>query len=152
MAGNTGTPEYMPAWLATGQLEGHIGMLQDPALAWQLSWAFNNAPGAVPVHVDSVTGARLTSQSQSTIHISGNAPVNGDMPANVNVYGHFDTTLPGASTAESTGAQSDLQLQFVALNGQMCSLTGTVPSGAPSPSPAQVETPTLTCHENTSLI
>ena len=113
-------------------------MLQDPALAWQLSWLYNNASAAVP-HVDSVTGATLTSQRQSSVQLSGNAPVNGELPANVNVFGHFDTGLPDATTDESTGAQSNLQLQMIALNGQPCSLKGTVPADGASPSPAQVQ-------------
>ena len=120
-------------------------MLQDPALVWHLSWVYNNATAAVP-HVDSVTGATLFSQSQSCVQISGNAPVNGEMPANVDVYGHLDTGSPDASTDESTGAQSNLQLQSIALNGQMCSLKGTVPDDGPSPSPAQVQSLQLLSH------
>ena len=112
-------------------------MLQDPALVWQLSWVYNIATAAAP-RVDSVTGATLTSQSPSSVQISGNASVNGEMPANVDVFGHFDTGLPDASTDGGTGAQRNLQLQSVALDGQMCSLKGTVPEGGPSPSPAQV--------------
>ena len=124
-------------------------MLQDPALAWQLSWVYNNATAAVP-HVDSVTGATLTSQSQSSVQISGNAPVNGEVPANVNVFGRFDTGLPDASTDNSPGAQSNLQLQSIALNGQMCSLKGTVSPGDSSPSPAQVQSLQLLSHRKAS--
>ena len=125
-------------------------MLQDPALVWQLSWVYNNATAAAP-HVDTVTGATLTSQSQSSVQISGSAPVNGEMPANVNVLGRFDTGLPDARRDNSTGPQSNLQLQFIALNGQMCSLKGTVPEGGPSPSPAQVRSLYSLSHKKASL-
>ena len=115
-------------------------MLQDPALVWQLSWLYDNATAAVP-RVDSVTGATLASQSQSRVQLRGNAPVNGEMPANVDVVGHFVTGSPDASTDKSAGAQNNLQLQSIALNGQMCSLKGTVPTSGPSPTPAQVQSP-----------
>ena len=43
------------------------------------------------------------------------------------------TGLPDASTDGGTGAQRNLQLQSVALDGQMCNLKGTVPEGGPQP-------------------
>ena len=113
--------------------------MQDPITKWQLSWAYGNATGASPVHVDNVTGATLDSQSQTGVRLSSSA--NGSLarqaPANVSVSGHFDPTISGPSTA---GLDS-LALQDVMFNGQTCSLTGVQSVNTTSPSPAPAPLP-----------
>ena len=85
------------------------------------------------MHVDSVTGAMLISQSQSGVQLSSNADstLTRNMSANVGISGYFDPALLGPIPA----GLSLLELRDVMLNGQICSLTGIQSLGASSPSP-----------------
>ena len=85
------------------------------------------------MHVNGVTGATLDSQSLAGIQLSSSASetLNRQAPARLGISGSFDPALSGAVTA----GLSLLQLQDVALNGQLCSLTGVQSLNASSPSP-----------------